>query len=201
MSKINKEDITGIILAGGKSSRLRTDKALFNFKGKALISYAIEALKPLCGTLIISANQTPEKYKAFGLPVISDEIKNVGPIGGILTCLKHTETQHNLIISCDTPFVGSELFKHLLNEIENFQVVVPSHETFLIEPLNAYYNTNVIGEMEKSIGEGKYKLMDFFQKIRFKSVEINDKLPFFNEHLFLNINTLEDMDQAKSILP
>ncbi|MBE0650138.1 MAG: molybdenum cofactor guanylyltransferase [Bacteroidales bacterium] len=201
MSQINKKDITGIILAGGKSSRMGRDKALFDFKGKKLVSYAIEALKPLCGTLMISANQTLEDYRTFGFPVISDEIKEVGPMGGILTCLKHSHTQRNLIISCDTPFVGSELFRHLLSEIENFQIVVPSHETFLIEPLNAYYNTNIIGEMEKSIREGNYKLMDFFKKIRFKSVEINENLPFYNEHLFTNINTLDDMNQAKSINP
>lgn len=200
MSQISKEDITGIILAGGKSSRLGKDKALFDFNGKKLVLYAIETLKPLCGTLIISANQIPEKYETFGLPVISDEIKGIGPMGGILTCLKHSNTQHNLIISCDTPFVGSELFKHLLNKVENFQVVVPSHETFLIEPLNAYYNTNVISEMEKSIHNGNYKLMDFFKKVLFKTVEINEKLPFFKEHLFLNINTQEDLDQAKSFI-
>lgn len=199
MRHIPKDEITGIILAGGKSSRMGKDKALSDFKGNPLIYYAIETLKPLCGNLILSANQPSENYKAFGLPVVSDEIKNVGPMGGILTCLKHSETQHNLIISCDTPFVGSDLFMHLLSEVENYQVVVPSHETFLIEPLNAYYNTNIIGAMEQSIRNGNYKLMDFFKKVRFKSVEINEKLPFFKEHLFLNINTLQDMDQAKSM--
>jgi molybdopterin-guanine dinucleotide biosynthesis protein A len=198
MVQISRNDITGIILAGGKSSRLGSDKALFDFNGKTLVTYAIEALKPLCGTLMISANQTLEKYESYGFPVIPDEIKEVGPMGGILTCLKHSATQHNLIISCDTPFVGSTLFKHLLTEIENFQVVVPSHETFLIEPLNAYYNTNVIGEMESAIREGNYKLMDFFKRIRFKSVEISEKLSFYNERIFTNINTLDDMDQAKS---
>lgn len=197
---ITKNEITGIILAGGKSSRMGKDKALSDFNGKKLVSYAIETLKPLCDPLIISANQKPEKYEAFGLPVISDEIKDIGPMGGILTCLKYSETQHNLIISCDTPFVNSELFRYLLNEIENFQVVVPSHETFLIEPLNAYYNTNIIGALEKSIHEGNYKLMDFFKKVRFKSVGINEKLPFYKEHLFLNINTMKDMDEAKSFV-
>jgi len=197
MKHISKDEITGIILAGGKSSRMGKNKALSDFKGKPLIYYAIETLKPLCSTLIISANQK-EKYAAFGLPVISDEIKNIGPMGGILTCLKRSKTQHNLIISCDTPFVSSALFRYLLNEVENDQVVVPSHETFLIEPLNAYYNTNLIGAMEQSVRNGNYKLMDFFKKVRFKSVEIDEKLPFYKEHLFLNINTLKDMDQAKS---
>ncbi len=200
MSQINKEEITGIILAGGKSSRMGKDKALFDFNGKALVSYAIEALKPLCDKLLISANQSPERYAPFGLPVIPDGIKEVGPMGGILTCLKHSTTQHNLVISCDTPFVGTALFVHILNEIENYQIVVPAHETFLIEPLNAYYNTNIIGEMEASIQGGSYKLMDFFKKIRFKSVEINEKLSFFNDHIFLNINTMKDMDQAKSFI-
>lgn len=201
MIQISKNDITGIILAGGKSSRIGKDKALFDFNGKPLVSYAIKALKPLCGALVLSANQKPEKYEAFGFPVISDEIKDIGPMGGILTCLKHSETRHNLVISCDTPFAGTALFRYLLNEIENFQVVVPSHETFLIEPLNAYYNTNIIGELESSIHNGNYKMMDFFKKIRFKSVEIDETLPFFSANLFLNINTLEDMDEAKSFIP
>ncbi len=201
MTRISKETITGIILAGGKSSRMGQDKALVDFGGKPLISYAIESLRPLCGTLLISANRTPDLFASFGLPVLADEALDVGPMGGILTCLKHSTSPHNLIISCDTPFVGTDLFRHLLREIENFQVVVPSHETFLIEPLNAYYNTNCLGEMESAILDGNYKLMDFFKRIRFKSVEIDEKLPFFNDHLFTNINTLYDMDRAKQLRP
>lgn len=107
--KATKDEITGIILAGGKSSRMGKDKGLCDFKGKALVSYAIETLRPLCGNLMISANYFPEKYAEFDLPVIADEVKNIGPMGGILSCLKQSHTQHNLVLSCDTPFVTTDV--------------------------------------------------------------------------------------------
>ena len=197
--KINKEEITGIILAGGRSSRLGKDKGLCEFKGKPLVSYAIRTLSPLCGQMMISANYFPEKYAEFGLPVVADEIKDIGPLGGIYTCLKKSKTRHNLILSCDTPFVNTKVFQHLLNEVENEQVVTPSHETFLIEPLSAYYNTNVIGDMEIAIRNKHFKMMDFFKQIRFKSVNMDSNLSFFTDYLFLNINTPEEMEQANAI--
>lgn len=196
---INREEITGIILAGGRSSRLGKDKGLCAFKGKSLVSYAIEILKPLCGNMIISANYFPEKYAALGLPVVPDKIQGIGPMGGILTCLKQSKTQHNLVLSCDTPFVNTDVFRHLLNEVENFQVVCPAHETFLLEPLSAYYNTNVLGDLEEAIRKKEYKMMRFFKRIRFKSVSIDEHLPFFSDYLFLNLNTPEDLEKAERL--
>ncbi len=197
---INREEITGIILAGGKSSRLGKDKGLCAFNGKSLVTYAVEILKPLCGELIISANHFPEKYAEFGLPVVTDEVKDIGPMGGIHACLKKSKTQHNLILSCDTPFVNTEIFRHLLKEVENFQVVCPAHETFLLEPLSAYYNTNVLGDMEEAIREEEYKMMRFFKRIRFKSVNIHEQLPFFSDYLFLNLNTPGDLEKAEGLM-
>jgi len=196
---INREEITGIVLAGGRSSRLGKDKGLCAFKGKSLVSYAIDILKPLCGNLMISANHFPEKYAAFGLPVIPDEVKYIGPMGGVYSCLKKSKTQHNLILSCDTPFVNTDVFRHLLTVVENFQVVCPAHETFLLEPLSAYYNTNVLGDMEEAIRKKEYKMMQFFKRIRFKSVNIDRNLSFFNDYLFLNLNTPGDLKKAEEI--
>jgi len=196
---IKRDEITGIILAGGRSSRLGKDKGLCQFKDKPLVSYAIEILKPLCGELIISANHFPEKYAGFGLPVVADEVKEIGPMGGIHACLKKAKTQHNLILSCDTPFINSEVFNLLIRNIENFQVVCPAHETFLLEPLSAYYNTNALSDMEEAIRQKEYKMMQFFKRIRFKSVTIDRELPFFNDYLFLNLNTPEDLKKAEEI--
>ena len=176
------------------------DKGLCMFRDKPLVSYAIEILEPLCGTLMISANGHPEKYAAFQLPVVPDEIPGIGPMGGIHACLKRSKTQHNLVLSCDTPFVDSNVFRLLLQEAEkNFQVVCPAHETFLIEPLSAYYNTNLLGDLEKAISRKAFKMMQFFKQIRFASVPIDNRLPFFNTNLFLNLNTPEDLEKAEGI--
>ena len=194
-----KESITGIILAGGKSSRMGKDKGLCTFNGKALVEYAIEALKPLCGQLVISANHYPEMYNRYGLPVIADEVKGIGPMGGIHACLKRSDTQHNLVLSCDTPFVGAILLRHLLSQVENEQVVAPAHHTFLVEPLSAYYATNVVSNIENAIAEGDYKLINLFNKVRFKSVMMDEALPFYQAHAFLNINRPEDLQKAEQI--
>jgi molybdopterin-guanine dinucleotide biosynthesis protein A len=196
--KISKEDITGIILAGGKSSRMGKDKGLCDFRGKELVSYAIETLRPLCANLMISANYYPEKYATYNLPVIADDIKNIGPMGGVLTCLKRSQTQHNLVLSCDTPFVTQAVFQQLIEAVQKDQVVAPAHHTFLVEPLSAYYNTNVIGDMEKAVEKGNYKMLDFLKTVRFKTIQVEQQ-PYFTEYLFLNLNSPADLDKAQNI--
>jgi molybdopterin-guanine dinucleotide biosynthesis protein A len=190
---MDKEEITGIILAGGKSSRMGRDKGLCRFKGKTLVSYAIATLQPLCSRIIISANNDMEDYSTFGLEVFPDEVKGIGPMGGILTCLKQSTTQHNLVLSCDTPFVTTALFEFLLNNIEKRQLVVPATQTFLLEPLAAYYATNVLAELERFVNAGDYKMMNFFKKMNFGSLAVDELLPAFSENLFRNLNTPEDL--------
>ncbi len=197
---IDKEQITGIILAGGKSSRMGKDKGLCEFNGKALVEYAIETLKPLCGSLLISANYYPEKYSRYGIPVIADEVKDIGPMGGIYTCLKKSKTQHNLVLSCDTPFVGTLLLKHLLNHVEKEQVVAPAHHKFLVEPLSAYYATNVLADIQIAIGRKDYKLLNLFNRVRFKSLAMDSLFSFYDEHSFLNINRPLDLETAEKLV-
>jgi len=197
---IKKEELTGIILAGGKSSRMGKDKGLCEFNGKALVAYAIETLKPLCGKLIISANHFPEKYEQFEVPVIGDEIKNIGPMGGIYTCLKHSTTRHNLVLSCDTPFVGTILLKHLLKQVQNEQVIAPAHHTFLIEPLSSYYATNLLDAIKQAINNHDYKLINLFKSVKFKSVLMDTLLPYKVDQSFLNINRPEDLETAEKII-
>ncbi len=196
---INKEEVTGIILAGGRSSRMGKDKGLCSFRDKPLVSYAVDTLKPLCGEMMISANHFPEKYAAFGLPVVPDEIQNIGPMGGLHACLKRSKTQHNLVISCDTPFVSTNVFRLLLQHVENYQVVCPSHDTFLIEPLSAYYNTNILGDLEKAIQHKEFKMMRFLKRIRFRTVPVEKGQLVFRETLFLNLNTPEDLKRAEEL--
>ena len=191
-----REELTGIILAGGEGKRLHTEKGLCLLHDKPLVQYALETLEPLCGTVLISANRNLESYKKFGCPVVSDEVENSGPLGGILSCLKRSETRHNLVLSCDTPFVGTGLFKFLLQNIENYQVVAPSHETFLVEPLAAYYAVNVINEMEKAVYTGDLKMTSFLKRIRFKSLPVDKNFKYFTEYTFLNINKPEDLEKA-----
>ncbi len=190
---MHKTEVTGIILAGGKSSRMGRDKGLCRFRGKTLVSYAIETLKPLCGRLILSANNRVEDYAAFGLEVLPDEVKGIGPMGGILSCLRQSDTQHNLVLSCDTPFVTTALLEFLLQNIEKRQVVVPRHGENLLEPLAAYYATNTLAQLNRCVEAGDYKMMNFFNRVNFGTVNVDQLMPSFSPALFRNLNTPDDL--------
>ena len=190
---MEKSEVTGIVLSGGKGSRFGTEKGLAMYGGKALVSYSIEALQPLCGEILLSANNELESYGEFGLKIIQDEMKGIGPMGGLLACLKQSKTRYNLVLSCDIPFVETELLSYMLSQIENSQVVLPVHGEGLIEPLCGFYNTNVISLLEESAHSGNYKLLDFINKIKLQRVLINTSLPFYNEQLFFNVNTLNQI--------
>ena len=188
---MNKHNVTGIILAGGASSRMRKDKGLCDFKGKPLIDYAIEALVPICGTILISSNNIVG-YEDFGYQVVEDEIKGIGPIGGIYSGLRKSVTKHNLVISCDTPFLNTQILKYILSNSDNFDVVVPEHGKGLIEPLAAYYSSEIISQLESSIVRKDYKLMNFFKEVSFKSIKV-DTIPGYSTNLFKNLNTPDDL--------
>lgn len=190
---LNKNEITGIVLSGGKSSRLGTEKGLALYGGKPLVSYSIEALRPLCGVILLSANSELDSYREYGLEIVQDKVTGIGPMGGLLACLKQSKTQHNLVLSCDIPFVETELLSYLLSQLENDQVVVPTHNEGKIEPLCGYYNTNAISKLEESVYSGNYKMIDFFKTIKLKTVLIERSLAFFNEQLFYNINTTKQI--------
>ena len=186
-----KKNITGIILAGGASSRMRKDKGLCEFKGKSLVKYAIEALLPICGSIIISSNNV-EGYKKFGYDVVIDQHKNIGPIGGLYSSLMRSTSQHNLIISCDTPFVNTQLLEYVLANADGYDIVVPEHGNSYIEPLAGYYSNSIVGILEESINEQDYKLMNLFNKVKFKSVKV-DSIAGFSNLLFKNLNTPSDL--------
>ena len=147
------EQLTGIILSGGKSSRMGREKGLVNFRGKPLVSYAISSLEPVADTLIISINEQLKEYRRFGLAVVTDEIKGIGPMGGLHTALKYSETEHNLVLSCDMPFVSAGLMDYLYQNVQDYDIVVAMHGKDRLEPLCGYYARRVIGVLEEKIKE------------------------------------------------
>lgn len=181
--------ITGIILAGGKSLRMGTDKAFLQLNGKTLLERAIELVQPLCNSIIISSNN-PE-HKKFGYEIIPDEIKNCGPLGGIYSSLKKSETDWNFVISVDSAFVKSDFIQHLISEIDNLDAVVPIHPKGK-EPLIALYHKNCMVEMESMLQSGNFKMHNLIKTINTKFVESQKWLEKYPQ-LFRNLNRPEDL--------
>ena len=191
---MTRNRLTGIILSGGKSSRMGLEKGLVDFRGKPLISYAIEALKPVTDALLVSANNRLDDYRNFGYEIVRDKVREIGPMGGLLAALKHSKTEYNLVLSCDMPFVSTELLEYLSGNMQNYDIVVAVHDEDRQEPLCGCYSRSVISILEQQIAGGNYKLRDIFRQVRFKTVVIDASLPFYHDHLFFNINRPEDLN-------
>lgn len=188
---ISKTDLTGIILAGGKSRRLGMNKALLELKGKKLIDYPVYLLEKCCGHVIISSNQPlPLPYKVF-----PDVIHKNSPMVGIYSCLLQSKTPYNVVLSCDMPFLKVELISCLTARIERNKIIVPVHHDDLMEPLCAIYPTHSAKPLLESIQKKQYTLHDFILSQPHYLVVISEKMKFWSESLFANINTPGDVEK------
>lgn len=190
--------VTGIILAGGKSSRMGTDKGLLELCGKPLISYAIQVLSGLCDTIIISSSY--DGYTSFGYKIVADEFPGIGPMGGIYSALKQSKTEKNIVLSCDLPFVTKELLSFILECSADFDVTVPFEGNQHYEPLCAVYSLSVLNRMSAFIHKGNYKLPDLFEEAYINRLTINTEHIFYSDNLFLNVNSKHDLAIAVEMM-
>ena len=190
-----KNKITGIILAGGKSSRMGSDKGLTLFNNKPLINYVIDVLQPLCEKIIISANNS--EYDKFGYDVINDIVPDSGPMGGIYSALLHSTTDVNIVLSCDSPFVKTQTFEYLMEQYDNADICVPMQSSGKYEPLCGIYKKSVIPYFKEFIENKNYKIPMVFEIVKFQEVKITENNEFFNFQTFRNLNSKEDIKQAE----
>lgn len=117
---ISRDDITGVILAGGRGSRMGgVDKGLQNFRGMPMAMFALLRLAPQVGEVMINANRNLAAYESFGVPVWPDGIADyAGPLAGFLTGLERCETAYVATVPCDTPLFPLDLVARLAEALE-----------------------------------------------------------------------------------
>jgi molybdenum cofactor guanylyltransferase len=185
---------TGIILAGGTSRRMGTDKGLVLFKGQSLIRYSIEVFQEICSEIIISSNI--DSYDHLGFKVVPDLQPDTGPMGGIYSCLKQSANDLNLVLSCDMPFVKSGIFYILEAKRGDSRICVPWYEQDQFEPLCGIYHKEVLEEMQCFILNKNYKLPDLFKSTLFTPVRIAELNPPLVKNYFFSINSPADLELA-----
>ncbi|HUW06913.1 MAG TPA: molybdenum cofactor guanylyltransferase [Williamwhitmania sp.] len=193
---MNVKQVTGIILAGGKSSRFGVDKGLFPYLGKPMVEYAINLLRPLCAELLIITNN-PKDYTFTGLKLVEDLHKGLGPLAGIHSGLLASRNSYNLVIGCDLPELHSDLFRVLLNHKEGHQVVMPIHNG-LKESMASYFHRSSIPIVEEALHNNRLKIFDAIVPLKTLFLDVVG-MPFYSENLFTNINTKADINFHKRI--
>ncbi len=190
--------MTGIVLAGGKSSRMGANKAFIEFGGKRLIKTTVDCLKALFPEVLIIANDPP-LYAYLGVKVVSDLIPDSGSLGGIYTGLSAASYPACFFVACDMPFLNAELIKLLVREAEGWDAVVPRVRGEL-QPLHAVYAKSCLPLMKESINASVLKITRFFPKAKVKIIE-EPALRALDPYLFgfINVNTPLELEQAEAV--
>ena len=184
-----KKDITAIILAGGKSSRMMEDKGLIYLHDKMMIEHIIERVIKITGNIMIITKNPA--YRKFGYPCYADAVKDKGPLGGIYTGLINSSTKKNLVVGCDTPFLSENILTALIEKSKDEDVLITQHKG-KAEPLCAVYDRNCIPHFNTFLQQDKLKITDALSGLKTVVIDF-DREGWIKEDAFANINTPEDL--------
>lgn len=186
------EHCTGIILAGGKSNRMGTDKGLLLLDGKPFVAHIYEALQPLVGENCIIVSSNPD-YDFLGCTRVEDIIPNKGPLGAIYTGLKYSKTKMNLVVCVDSPLVSTELLQWMFSKHTELFLVSQLVVNGKTNPLVAVYDRSIRIQMSEAIAGNQLRVRDLVSEVIHQDIQVPEKL----EKQLLNINTVEEYQNLK----
>ncbi len=176
-----------IVLAGGESRRMGTDKAFVRIGGEPAIKHLCMRLVPHFGELLISANDTG-KFAFLGVPVVPDRIRSQGPLMAIASALAASHHDLNLVVACDIPDPDMVVAEKMLGLIADFDAVLPVDSSGQLQPLFAVYNKKIVSKLEKALTEGGRRIIGALDGCEMLRLEL-DALP-----PILNLNTINEYE-------
>jgi molybdopterin-guanine dinucleotide biosynthesis protein A len=193
--------LTVAIMAGGKSSRMGTDKAFVPLLGRPLIEHILGKVADLgqAGTILV-ANR-PADYAHLGLPLYSDVLPDKGSLGGIYTAITYSQTAYTLVIACDMPFVNPALLRYMdsLRAGDAFDVIVPRVDGYP-EGLHAMYSQACLLPIRERLDADQLKVLGFYDRVRVRYLDESEYRPFDPNGLsFYNVNTPDELAAAQRL--
>jgi len=181
---------TVIIMAGGGSSRMGTDKSLLPIKGQSMIEAICKQLRGSFDEILISANEV-DKFAFLGFEVIPDKVPEQGPLMGIASALEASANELNFVVACDIPKINLACVNRMLTEALESQadIVVPTTGEEKYEPLFAIYRKSALEAINKALSSGKRKITEVFTLCRVKHIELD------NTDWLVNLNTMADYEE------
>lgn len=194
-TEIKSDQITAVILAGGRGSRLDgQDKGLVEFKNKALIAHVLERVEPQVGSVLINANRNHEVYENYGFPVINDEMSNFqGPLAGFITAMKEAKTDYILTLPCDGPTPPLDLASRMLADLNDSttdlaNTIAVAHDGERMQPVHALIPVSLMDSLKAFLENGDRKIDLWYAKHDVVLVDFSD-----SPDAFFNINKKEQL--------
>lgn len=191
-----RRDISVGILAGGKSSRMGTDKALIRIGNERIINRISKELGGF-SEIIVSAGRN-RAYEELGFCTVYDDNADIGPMEGIRQVLLRAKEEYVFICAADMPFISSKLVDHMAGYISSDHDCYVIADEDHIHPLCAIYKKSALPVIEELIAEKKYRLREIFSRVATKYISLDNTV--FDSKTVRNINTREDLLEAQKPL-
>lgn len=196
--------MSGVIIAGGASRRLGTNKALLRIGDRTTIERVIDRLAPLTTELLVVVARLGQA-EPLPLPsparVVTDRYPGRGSLGGIFTGLEASAEPWSLVVACDMPFLNPDLLRHLLGQTANVDAVVPRLKG-QPEPLHTLYSKDCLTPIRRRLEAGDLKAASLFETVRVRYVDEGTIDRIDPRHLsFFNVNTRADLEEAQRLAP
>jgi molybdopterin-guanine dinucleotide biosynthesis protein A len=203
----------GIILAGGRSRRMGTDKAFIVFDGRLLIERVLDALREVCGEIVVVADD-PMPFARFGVRVVPDSVPDFGPLAGLHAGLDALRAELNVAVAVDMPFLNPRLLRAMLAAAVGWDAVIPALSAGVtpdalqnrrakdldLHPLHAVYRRTCLEPIQAAIARGDRRLNAFLPDARVRYLTADEIRPHDPElRSLLNVNTPDDLVMARSL--
>jgi len=179
-----RHEATAIILAGGESSRIGTDKAMLPIAGRPMVRHILDRLGPHFDQVIVSAND-PEKFAFAAVDVVADRVAGQGPLMALASALQASAHEVNFVTACDIPEPNMGLVRRMLRRIDEYDVIIPQTGCSRYEPLFAVYRKSIVAMLDRALSAGKRRIIDALSGCRVMYLDASDVE-------LGNINTLDD---------
>ncbi len=189
---------SGVILAGGKSSRMKYNKAFARIGDQAVVELILDKFIPFFAETIIITNE-PELYEDYCVHLYTDVLPGLGPVGGIYSALEYASYDPVFILGCDMPFISMQLVEYMLNLTADYQAVVPELDNYL-QPTAAAYRKSCLPVFRECVTNDKLKLTLVFRELDALKLGVGEIQRFGRpEELFFNVNDARALIRANAM--
>jgi molybdopterin-guanine dinucleotide biosynthesis protein A len=190
--------MTGIILSGGKSSRMGTNKAFLRVGSERLIDGTVKIFQEIFPEVILVTN-SPLDYLDQDCIIATDIIKGKGPLGGIYTGLFYASHERIFMAACDMPFLNRAFIEYMMDHCADFDIVVPELPDGL-QPLHALYSRRCLPAIKRLIDKDQLKITGFYKGLKKLTIPEGVTKRFDPKGMmFINVNTEEDLERISSL--
>ncbi|WDF51404.1 molybdenum cofactor guanylyltransferase [Paenibacillus sp. KACC 21273] len=201
---------TGIILAGGQSSRMGQNKALLTIADHTIIERVAKALQPVVSSLWVAGNHTAD-YSFLNIRSVPDHFPGQGPLAGLHAALSQIRSEWYVVSACDIPFASTALMQHLIEhtDIKGIQAIIPM-QAGRIHPLYAVYHHSVLPSLQLALEHNQLRVRDWLdqQQVHYVEIEslyqtqskLQSSFQSISEYSLYNMNDPQSYEQVLRIL-